>query len=161
MAGHRGQPTKLTAIAVRKIIQGVKLGMPLKFAAQRAGVTERSVQMWLADARKGANGLKASLLSGIKHAEGDFIAQNLKVIDKAAKNKNWQAGAWLLERRYNEFFSANKAEYVALRKQVAELLKQLAETRGTSLAEKVDPPSESPSLPTPDADRPENGEIQE
>jgi uncharacterized tellurite resistance protein B-like protein len=99
--------------------------MPKKFAAQRAGVTDRSLRSWLADARKGANGLKASLLSALNDAEGAFIHANMARIDKAAK-KNWNAAAWLLERLYNEYFSANRSETIALRKQVSELLKQLA-----------------------------------
>jgi predicted transcriptional regulator len=161
VAGKTGKPTRLTQDALDKIVEGVKLGMPMKFAAQRAGVTERTVQRWIVDAKNGANGLKASLLSGIKEAEGDFVAQNLKVIDKAARSKQWAAAAWLLERRHNEYFSANKAENVLLRKQVSELLKQIAETRGTSAPQTPDSTSLSPSIPSPEPDNPPPLEVPE
>jgi transposase len=124
-------PTKLTQVVLDKIVEGVKLGVPMVYATKRAGVTLRTVRNWLRDAREGSNGLKAELLRGVEEAQGEFVAANMRVIDDAAKAKTWQAAAWLLERLHNEHFSAHRAEVVQLRREVARLLKLVGEKYGS------------------------------
>jgi len=48
--------------------------------------------------------MKYNFTTALKKAEGMFIAQNLNLIQQAAP-KNWQAAAWLLERRHPDMFS--------------------------------------------------------
>jgi len=61
-------------------------------AAQYAGMSETTLWDWL--------GKDPAFLESCKDAEGHNAAQALATIIKAAREGNWTAGAWLLERRH-------------------------------------------------------------
>jgi hypothetical protein len=77
--------------------------MPYSLACARAGISEDSLSAWR---KKGAEGKEpyASFAEELKRAEGDAVFMRLQHIEGAAINGQWQASAWLLERRYPEHF---------------------------------------------------------
>jgi hypothetical protein len=85
--------TKFTASVVRKIIEGLKLGMPRKYAAARGGISERCFFSWL-DERPN---FKQKVLAAEAHAVAHHL-ENLEI--RAKKRGSWEADAWLLERRF-------------------------------------------------------------
>ena len=98
MAGP-GRNVKLDDVRQRLIVTSIAAGVPRKYAAQRAGVCERSLRAWLARGRREPDGIYAAFLAAIEKAEADALARNVAIIQKAA-NSTWQAAAWWLERRY-------------------------------------------------------------
>jgi transposase len=102
---RRGQIPKLTPERHRVIVDSIAAGVPRKFAAQRAGVTERCLYKWLARGRQGGkrNAAYVQLVQALQKAEADAVARNVAVVQKAA-NTTWQAAAWWLERRYHAEF---------------------------------------------------------
>src|SRR5262245_10349520 len=100
---RRGRRTKLTEATRRVIVESVAAGVPLKYAAQRAGVGERTLAGWLAAGRKAKRGPFLQLLQAVKKAEAEAVARNVAIVQKAAA-KTWQAAAWWLERRHHAEF---------------------------------------------------------
>ena len=50
---RRGRNTKLTEATRRVIVEGVAAGVPLKYAAHRAGIDESTLQLWMRKGRRG------------------------------------------------------------------------------------------------------------
>ena len=79
-----GRLPKLTPEVAKIIVDNVTAGVPQKYAAERAGVTERTLMRWLAAGRKARSGPLLSLLSALKKGEADCIARNVANIQRAA-----------------------------------------------------------------------------
>jgi len=90
--GKPGRRTKRTPENRRRILDGLRLGMTYKLAAQYGSLAERTLYDWLA--------ADAQFSQDCKDAEASNAAQALAHIVKAARDGNWTAGAWLLERRH-------------------------------------------------------------
>jgi hypothetical protein len=135
-----GRQSKLTPEVAKSIADGVAAGVPSKFAAQRAGVSERSLREWLAKGRKAKSGPHFALSAALKKAEADAISRNTAMVQRAAAERDevtvketvttdangqtitkretttkkvfdWCAAAWWLERRYpDQFGRPNRPE---------------------------------------------------
>ena len=90
---------KMTPEVKQRLIEGIRLGLSNKLAAQYAGISERTFYYWLEQARDGDNE-KLQLLQDIKRAEAQSAAHALATIKKAAQEGTWTAAAWMLERRH-------------------------------------------------------------
>jgi transposase len=104
---------KLTPERQKAIVEAVAAGVPRKFAAMRAGITERCLYLWLAKGRKGgkANTLYVQLFHAVQKAEADAVARNVAIVQKAGA-KSWQAAAWWLERRYHAEFGRKDRTFI-------------------------------------------------
>jgi hypothetical protein len=121
----RGTRTKLTPAAHRALVKAIGAGVPYKFAAAAANCSEASVYSWLSRARKpDADPILVKLLEDIKAAEAQAVEMRLKQIT-AAGEKQWQAHAWVLERRFPDQFGAERREIKELKKQIAELMERV------------------------------------
>lgn len=94
-----GQPTKLTHGVAEKILEAVRKGNRLDTAALYAGVGRETFYSWLrkgraADARQPYRGFVQQL----DEALASWEAGKVDAIS-AAGDKEWQANAWMLERR--------------------------------------------------------------
>lgn len=94
-----GQPTKLTPTVAEKILDAVRRGNRLDTAALYAGVSRESFFAWCragraADARQPYLGFVVAL----DEAMASWEAGKVGAISRAG-DKEWQANAWLLERR--------------------------------------------------------------
>ena len=96
--------TKLTPDIQKKIGDNITLGMPIKFAAEAAGITEQTFYNWLKRGENESKGKFFEFAEHIKACKAKAVQLHLKLITKAASEGTWQASAWLLERRYPEEF---------------------------------------------------------
>src|SRR5262245_30907299 len=100
---RRGRKTKLTEATQRVIVEGVAAGVPFKYAAQRAGIDESTLHLWMRKGRRAKKGPHFQLFQSLKKAEADAVARNVAVVQNAS-TKSWQAAAWWLERRHHKEF---------------------------------------------------------
>jgi len=77
-------------------VEMAKKGMCHSHISQALGVSKSTFSNWLTD--------KPNFLAEIKKAEAEGIAHLLDQIIKASR-KNWQAAAWILERRFPQQFA--------------------------------------------------------
>lgn len=99
-----GRKTKLTNEIQEQICKYVRLGIPLKFAAEACGIGERTIYYWIERGKKSTRGKYLQFLQSIKKAEAESIIKDVAILEKSAHEGSWQAAAWKLERRYPEFF---------------------------------------------------------
>jgi hypothetical protein len=93
---------------VDRYLKAIRMGATYIAAANYAGIASGTLRKWMKlgkaqlDNEQGDHFLDFYL--EVKKAEGIAVMNWLKMIQKAAKNGNWQAAAWKLERRYpNEY----------------------------------------------------------
>ena len=98
----RGRPTKYTPEIVALICEGVRKGMPLKYAAQRAGISSDTFCHW--------RNTYPEFSEAIKRAEAEGMYVNLERIDQAANKGDTASAKWILEHRYPEDFARNRFE---------------------------------------------------
>jgi len=103
------RPTKLTPETHKKIVQAIQLGASYELAANYAGVSYSSFNLWM---KKGATGnnIYSQFYNDVKEAEGRGAIGWLAKIENAANDGNWQAAAWKLERRYPEAYGRQKLD---------------------------------------------------
>ena len=115
--------TKLTPDVVEALTSAVRAGLPIKHAALRAGVSDRSVFSWLQRGRECKGGKHADFLRAMERAQADSVAILVAKVAQAA-DTDWRAASWLLTRRAPaEFMDPGKrAELMAAeaRAQVAQ-----------------------------------------
>lgn len=107
--------TKITPELIDEICTYIENGNNYEDTLDMVGVATTTFYRWLQEADTGINGnnpkkpatdlkLKRELKEGIKKAEAAFKAFHIQNITKASK-KEWQASAWILERRYPKEFA--------------------------------------------------------
>jgi len=96
----QGRPTRLTEEVQRKVCEAVLLGCTYDIAASYAGISQRSLFQWLASGREGQGELYENFYAAVKNAEAMNAVRNLASIAQSAKDGNWTAAAWMLERRH-------------------------------------------------------------
>jgi hypothetical protein len=105
-----GRPTLCTPEATAEVARYVTRGLPVKTAARAAGVSVRSINDWLVRGKAGEEPY-ADFYEAIELAKAEFMAVHVSVIDEAGRTKgNWQASAWLLERRSRAFVKKEQTE---------------------------------------------------
>lgn len=83
-------------------MKAIELGATYQLAAAAGGITYDTFNEW----RKA----DASFSDAINAAEGKAAEQWLRYIERAAKDGNWQAAAWKLERRYPHMYGRTVQE---------------------------------------------------
>jgi hypothetical protein len=127
-----GRPLKLTADLQAKLAQALALGATRRAACEYAGIGEATLREWLT--RRGA--VYSALAAAIKEAEAKSTIGALAKIQKAATDGQWQAAAWLLERRHPEEYGRRQVVALArapIEPVVADL--EVAAARGIGLAD--------------------------
>ena len=89
----------LTPDRVKMICDAISIGATYKIAAGYAGITERTLYLWLAKGEKGEENYR-QFFQAVKKAESKGAIQNLTKIAQAAHDGHWTASAWILERRH-------------------------------------------------------------
>lgn len=92
--GTGGRKTVRTPENQAKLVQAIKMGSTHKLACQYAGMDESTFYRWMQD--------DSEFRNSIKEAEGAGAVELLMLIKRQAHEGSWQAGAWILERRYPE-----------------------------------------------------------
>lgn len=113
-----GRPTRLNADLQERICEGVRLGLPYAMAAAAAGVPERTFYWWKQRGEEDEGSIYGRFLQALKTAEAEGARNLLGMIRGAALGSRdgkrrptgqWQAAAWILERRHPELFGRRQA----------------------------------------------------
>ncbi len=98
-----GRPTECTPERYAAYLEGLRIGLPIEYAAARGGLAYQTVLDWRA---RGENGEEpfAAFAEAHQRAIADFAAQHLQAIADADA-KTFVTHAWLLERRLNGHFA--------------------------------------------------------
>lgn len=133
MTSRAKEPRKLTEDVEKRLCEAIALGCSKTMASRLAGVDPSTLWRWTeqgeADLAQEKDSAYCKLRNGLKKAEAAFQAYALTVIHDAAP-KNWQAAAWLLERKHPEEWARKD------RTETAEQIEQLKlEARKEILAE--------------------------
>lgn len=99
-----GRPQAYTPEKAAKIIAAVRKGLPYKLAAAAGGVSYNTFIRWRNDGSNpdGPPHFR-QFLNQLRQAEAEAAGRLLALIEKSGKT-NWQAAAWILERRYPDLF---------------------------------------------------------
>lgn len=100
------RPTKLTEETQTKIITAIKLGMRFEDAASVAGIALSTFYDWKARGEKAKSGKFKQFSEALKKAEAEGEQMLLARIQKAGREQ-WQANAWILERRHRAKWGRN------------------------------------------------------
>ena len=101
-----GRPSKFTPEITEKVLQNIRLGMRYKDAALAAGVSDRTFAEWRQKGEKAKSGKYSRFSQSLHLAEAEGERALIARIQSAAK-KQWQAAAWILERRHRERWGRN------------------------------------------------------
>ncbi len=100
MKGRRGRRSKLTAQLQKKICGYIEKGNTFERSCALCDIDQSTFHRWRQRGEKTKRGKFYEFCKVVKKAEEKFIAWNVAIILKAAEDKNWQAAAWILERKY-------------------------------------------------------------
>lgn len=94
-----GRPSKITPEITKEIADYIRAGNYPETAAELAGISKRTFYYWLKRGFKSKTGIHKEFLHTIKEAEAYAEGAAVERI-RVAGDKNWQALAWWLERKY-------------------------------------------------------------
>lgn len=104
----RGRKLKLNEELIKQITSLIEIGVYNKVACQSVGIDESTFYIWM---RKGEQSIAENkhdiyrrFYEEVKKAESKSMVRHLTNIVKASQEGNWQASAWILERRYPELW---------------------------------------------------------
>jgi len=101
---------------LESIYNDIKQGIPMRYAAIRAGISESAAYHWrsageqlLQQSNENINELGSigRFVQTVKEAEAECVASRLAAAD-AAEGNNWQKHITVLERRYPKDFGRNQ-----------------------------------------------------
>ena len=95
-----GRPTKLDGECQERFIEAVREGLPYSTACALANIADSTWANWRHRAEAEPDSPYFAFLQAVKAAEAEAEQANLTRIRKAADNGQWQASAWILERRH-------------------------------------------------------------
>ena len=95
-----GRPSKLDTTTQQKFLDAVREGLPYSTACALAGIAETTLHNWRLKGEQDPDSPYFEFLRSVKEAEAEAEAANVKRIRSAADNGQWQAAAWILERRH-------------------------------------------------------------
>src|SRR6266550_3727789 len=98
MAGC-GRPSKLTPDVSKRIIDSVRAGNYLETSAAFAGVSKVTLFNWMKRGNAQQTGKYREFLTSIEKALAEAEMRDVLTISRASE-KNWQAAAWRLERKF-------------------------------------------------------------
>ncbi|OWK45637.1 hypothetical protein [Fimbriiglobus ruber] len=121
--GERGRPTKLTLLAQKIILMALEGGTTRRTAAERAGVSPRTLQLWLRvglspDADPEYREFRVEVL----RAEARAVLECVEIVRNAA-HKDWKAAAWWLERHCPEYAKNKTFEPAEDEEELEELMR--------------------------------------
>ena len=99
--GQGGRPPKFDVERAEAILTAVRAGNYLETASAFAGVDPDTLRRWIRHGARQEKGQYADFCGALKKAQADAEAGGVARIATAA-TKQWQAAAWLLERKSHE-----------------------------------------------------------
>ena len=99
MSKALGRPTKLTPELQEKVCAALRVGNYATVAIQYAGISEHTYYEWLQRGESEPGSIYERFRAAVRKAEADAEVEGVAIIEQAGR-KEWQARAWLLERKY-------------------------------------------------------------
>lgn len=114
--------SKLTPEAQRRIYQAIRAGNYKEVACQFAGISGTTLRNWVnkgrqSEAKGNDNCVYYHFLKGLEEAEAEAEVRNVAIVQRAAE-KQWQASAWMLERRHPDRWSRNDKHRLEVKAEV-------------------------------------------
>jgi hypothetical protein len=104
-----GRPSKISPKIKAKILDAIEGNLPYDMAAWSARICEKTLYTWInkgkADREAGIESEYLDLLQGIKEVEANKVRKLEANIEMGIER--WQSQAWLLERRWRQYFGAD------------------------------------------------------
>jgi len=135
-----GRPAKfeLNPDIQKRICDAIRIGTTRNIAAEYAGVCERTFYRWIERGKSAKSGKYKEFCQALKRAEAEGVVNNLSRIQNAGigKIKNdrgewekfegqWQALAWILERRHPKEYGKQVSLTDDTSKQIADAIENL------------------------------------
>lgn len=99
--GGRAPPTQLSAELISAVCRVLERGHTRRAAAAKAGIPDRTLRRWLANAAEdSATALELELLQAVELAEGVGEYALMEIV-RDATDIDFNAAKWLLERRHS------------------------------------------------------------
>ena len=100
-----GRPSVTDPVTIDEICKGIKLGLPNKDAAIRAGIAEPTFYLWIKKAKEpDAPPYLVEFLEALDRARSDLKANLLERVQDASEKGQWQAATWILARKFPKEF---------------------------------------------------------
>jgi len=114
--------TKFNATRRKRIVQAIRAGNYASTAFAWAGISETQYYTWLKRGREAIEQGKttdhyAIFYQEVEEAKAAAEVHNVAVIQKAAE-KQWQASAWMLERRHPDRWGRNDKHRVEMKGEI-------------------------------------------
>ena len=132
---ERGRRTKLTPEVTDRLVQALALGNYRQDAADFAGIDVATLRRWMARGRAASEGLYAELYEAVRAAEARAKITATGCITKAARDGEWRAAAWWLQRKFPHQFSEQSQLFLV--RKAFEQIEAAAEAAGQPLSESV------------------------
>ncbi len=142
---------KINQELINKIVEYISHGNYISTSCQACGISHRTYDTWIKHGEElaehiesGKNHIEESQLiylqffEAIKKAESEAEAKNVQIIQSVAP-KNWQAAAWLLERKYPEKYGKREVLDINVKRGI-EVSQRLATALKRSLPTSTDMP---------------------
>ena len=111
-----GAPTKLNESVKKRVLYAIEKGCTYELAANFGGISYTTFNNWMnlgkvqIDKPEDETDDYFDFYSQVKLSEGKSAVFWLDKIDESAKNGQWQAAAWKLERRYPQWYGKTVQE---------------------------------------------------
>ena len=101
---RKGRPTSFNRTRANQIVSAIRRGLPYKLAASAGGISYNTFIRWRNEGSSAdAPAYLREFCHQVRNAEAEAAQRFLKLIETAAR-KNWQAAAWMLEKRHPDLF---------------------------------------------------------
>lgn len=102
---------KLNSNTQARIVESIKKGHTHDTAAAHGGISRTTFYEWMQKGARAASGKYADFADAVQKAEAEAKGELIDIV-KAQSLRNWQAAAWLLERRYPDEFGRRDRHHV-------------------------------------------------
>jgi hypothetical protein len=113
-----GRPTKLTPELQAEYLAALKRTWYVETAAELVGLPSWTVRRWLRQGRDEPDSVYGAFRVAVKGVLAREEAHHREVVAKA---EQWQAHAWLLERRHPDRWDNWRKEFRAMKRELEEL----------------------------------------
>ena len=146
MSERRGRKTKLTPQLQTRLCGFLSQGLPIKAACHICKVAERTYHAWVSRGEKGEP-MFEDFFSAASRARATYLKYLIGRVHMAAekgKKGDWRAYAFLLERRFPQYFGPTEPRPLPSEKQEGMGMVWVFDTGGKTLAEALDFPHHYP-----------------
>lgn len=99
-----GRKSKLNDEIKGLLVNLISTGVPIVHASKAIGITEDTYHHWMRRGELQPNSIYGDLRRAIEKAWSQAVATRVRQINEAAKNGDWRAAAWYLERVHSDQF---------------------------------------------------------